>query len=857
MPPVFHRWLACVLWLWGFFAGIGADAPGGDRDVEAALDEAVGRLPSPIVHREAAGNAGSNDRAAGERYAALVAEKRSGEWFAAMVSLEPATLNAIDGRFATRRGFFDFIEERNPLVEVWAWRTDGKTEDGVPGKRLTAEQLAQFQNESPAMPTFVTLTFRTGDSGEGPVRRYRVEFGFQVAAEALARTLAYEKSRRLQVAGRRILSARDSRGRLDARSQWEALESARESGTFDLAVPVPRPTGDTNLFVAFEFAVDADGNLARPVVAFREDDIEREVVEGQIRLRLRQPDGGIVVARAFRRVGMGDAVEPALNPVGSRDFVELRLEDPLEKDPRRWNLLEFGEPDVLQQLALARFGLINAYIDRRIKILGLKRANLDMFVQPVVAGLNIGGGVSGVGFPIGAAVQLGYNVVAGPRFLPKVPSPQEMRELFLLLAARKQDPELRHKPDDLLTRDDLQSLRKALERLTDQQVQDTLESLDDGDLRAMLAIAKLAGIDAKYSLFVNILSGAAVVSGQAYSGAMREIFNNPYYSLNGDIYINYIMAAALGNKLVTPAGGASLYSLARGNAPAEAWLQYLGISFDLRALMNSVSRLRFRSLADKELRMPFPYAARMNDLAAYEIRIFGYPILLFYKRGLLKDDLKSYDNDYAYGLIGRRIAVHFPTKESMESEIVAGHMIPLGYVKVSDGKGGTRDSNLAVFAYRIPDGPDRGQIAMILYGLKAYNDYSALVERQVARLREFERGLEEGLVIEQVMDVDDGPSIPSSAREPQLYVGEAAVAERYTAVLAPLMEWRRLLRRRELGLPEDAAERARADSLRRQLEALSIPVAGGTSDPLMYFAPDGSRFRHTVVIDAAAGSVIP
>ncbi|MBL9174736.1 MAG: hypothetical protein JNL10_14455 [Verrucomicrobiales bacterium] len=807
------------------------------------------RLPEalPVVERHGDLAAESARAAADARYASLVQEKLAGTWFAALVSLQPATLNAVEGRFETRRGFFEFVESQGAIVDVWAYTADGRTEEGVAGRRLSALEVAERTENSPDSPTFLTLTFP--DAAGGTPHRCRVEFGFQAADEALLRSIAYQRSRNLQQTAQQILSARDGHQRLNPEVQWDALSEATHEGTFPLDPLPPRPTGSTNLFVAFEFAVDDAGNFSRVVAAYREDDVEREVLEGQTRLWLKRPGQPRQYALAFKRTPLGDGLEADPHPITGRDFVELRIENPAEPDPRRWNVLEFGEPEVLQQLSLARFGLINAHLEHRRKVLDLKRANLDMIFSPLFAGLNIGGGVSGVGFPLGAGAQLGYNMIVGPRYIPKVPTAEEMRELFLLLAARQRHPTLKLKPDEYLTRSDIEILRADFSKLTEEQIRETLEGLNDGDLKAMLALAKQANMDAKYTLLVNILSGAAVVSGKAYSGVMRDLFNNPYFSLNGDVYINYIIAAAVGAKGVTPLSGVSLYSLVRGDAPYRAWAQYLGISFDIRALMNSVQRMRFRSLADKELRMPFPYAARMTDLAAYEIRIFGYPVLLFYKRGLMKDDLKAFDNDYAYGLLGRTIVVHFPTRESMESEIRNGRMVPLGYVKVSDGKGGLRDSNLAVFAYTIPDGKHRGQTAMILYGLKAYGDYSATIEREVVRFREYERGLERGMVMEQIVEAEDAPSLPVPDLEPRIYLGETAVRERFVDLLAPLVEWRHHLRRRSLGLPPVPGEDALLEPVRAALKAHGIGTDPSAPDPLLGVQSEGSSFRYVAVIN--------
>src|SRR5256885_3551889 len=145
----------------------------------------------------------------------------------------------------------------------------------------------------------------------------------------------------------------------------------------------------------------------------------------------------------------------------------------------------------------------------------------------------------------------------------------------------------------------------------------------------------------------------------------------------------------------------------------------------------------------------------MSDAAAYEIRIFGFPLLIFYKRGLLKDDYASYLNDYAYGLIGATIVEHFGTREEMDAEIRAGRMVPLGYVRVPNGMGRWKETNLAVFAHRIRAGRHKGKTTIIIYGLKAYEEQSRLMEREYLRFKEFEEALRDGGVIEQLVDAEN------------------------------------------------------------------------------------------------------
>src|SRR5207245_1850765 len=177
--------------------------------------------------------------------------------------------------------------------------------------------------------------------------------------------------------------------------------------------------------------------------------------------------------------------------------------------------------------------------------------------------------------------------------------------------------------------------------------------------------------------------------------------------------IRTLLLIALGKSEMTALSGVSLETLSHGEGPQEAWLQYLVVSVDIRAVLNTLVRLMKRTEAKKELEKPFPYAPRMTDLAAYEVRVFGFPLLLFYKRGLIKDDLAAYEHDYAYGLRGVRLIEHFRTREEMEAEIRAGRMFPLGLVRVPSTKGGWKETDLVVYAHRIPSGRYRGKTALI------------------------------------------------------------------------------------------------------------------------------------------------
>ena len=268
----------------------------------------------------------------------------------------------------------------------------------------------------------------------------------------------------------------------------------------------------------------------------------------------------------------------------------------------------------------------------------------------------------------------------------------------------------------------------------------------------------------------------------------------------------------------------------------------MNLTVDLRAVANTFARLSHRSLADKELKKPFPYAPRLSDLSAYELRIFGFPLLLFYKRGLLKDDYASYLNDYAYGLIGASIVEHFHTREEMDAEIRAGRMVPLGYVRVPDGKGGWKETNLAVFAHRLPAGKNKGKTSVIIYGLKAYQEQSRAIEREYLRLKKFDRALREGGVIERLVEADDRGQMPAEEFEPKIYAGPENSQNIYAPLLGGLQELRRYWLRKSWGLAMDTNDVELIGGILEKFAAENIWVEDG--DPLLWVDPYSSSFEY-------------
>ncbi|NIP92541.1 MAG: hypothetical protein GWO24_03355, partial [Akkermansiaceae bacterium] len=327
------------------------------------------------------------------------------------------------------------------------------------------------------------------------------------------------------------------------------------------------------------------------------------------------------------REGVGSGL-----PIPGRDVIQIRVRDDREPDPKRWNLLEFGEPWVLRETALAQLGLINAHLDNQRRELAWRKSNFDRFAEPLFAALSIGGGVAGATRPLGETARLVYNVLFTRALTPDVPSPDELEDLFRWVAAKSRHPRLSRKPGNSLTREETKELREAGAQLSGREVEDAVRLLSDDDLKAMLAFPRWQNLDQKYRLFVDILTDLGKVTGDTESGILKDIFNNSRLAPNGELSITNTIAIATGNETITPLSGVSLEQLAKGDGPSEAWLQYLNVTVDLRAIANTLSLLRHRKAVDRELLKPFPHAPRLTDLASYEFRIFGYPGLFWYKR---------------------------------------------------------------------------------------------------------------------------------------------------------------------------------------------------------------------------------
>jgi hypothetical protein len=814
-------------------AGAGSETNSWNPDLSRTVASIFKELPTLVHHYDGVSEADVKRRfEADVSYQTLMRDKLKGLWFAALVSRQDEGPYSIHTRFGTWRELVEFLSEKNALVEVWAYGEAGVHS----AHRIPAQELAMLKRQAHEQPTYVTVSY--WDQEIGKALSFNLEFGFHAAQEVFAAETAYQRHRALQLSAREILGAKNASGLPDALKQWAALQTRLLQHQLSILEVPPLPTNPKDIFVAFEFEVDDQNNFSRIIRVYRDSEVQSKVVgDSQILVVRKADEKNTHEVVSFGRQGLSERLRPVPHSVTGQDVVELRIQDLSQPQTNKWHVLEFGEPEVLKQSSLAHFALLNAYLERNRKARAMTQANVALVAEPIIAALNVGGALAGLGFPAGEPARLLYNLITW-KLISNVPSAKQMRELFALMAARDRNPSIKLKPERFLARADIQTLEQAGGKLSNQEIEAYLEVMSDEDVRAMLRLARMGMFDARITTFLNTLASVFKISGLADDpGIIRDIFNNVRFSVNGEINLSTLLLLALGKDVMTPLSGESLQSLSQGQGPQDAWLQYLVLSVDIRAVLNTIVRLTKSTLAKKELEKPFPYAPRMSELAAYEIRIFGFPLLMFYKRGLIQDDREAYEHDYAYGLYGVRLVEHFADREGMEAEIRAGRMFPLGLVKVPAAAGGWKETDLVVYGHRVTQGRFRGKTVLVIYGLKAYTEYSELIARELKRFKEYERGLREGAVIEQRVWEDPASSSLSRNFEPTVHAGSNAVQEVFAPLLGALLEFRRHSLRQSWGLSVDPAE---FTQVKNRLADLGVQLV--TPDPLVQVDNYNSSF---------------
>ncbi|MGK0185670.1 MAG: hypothetical protein ACI9R3_001448 [Verrucomicrobiales bacterium] len=821
-----------------------AQSGGNETDVARTLRKMIESIDESIRHVD---KSTEDQFARREDVAFKVLNDQKQNLYAALVRYDGEN-STISRRFGTQQSLESFLRATDAIVDTWA-HTPGDTRQprGFAGRRLSSSELSKREREGNGAPTFTVVISRDLDSGD--IRRERLEFGRVASLSELQKKRSYHRHRHLRWLGREILHARNASGCLSAEAQWQALGDVQTKGTFKLEDYPEPPVDDSDLFVAVEYEVGLEGeNYTAPIRLYRSGDVTKGVIDGVQYIHLHSGESeGSRFGLGFHLSGeTGAKLVAAAHPIAGQDVVEVRLFDKDQSDERRWNILDFGEPEIARERGLANFGLLQGYLEKHQKHRALKKANIDIVAETIFVGLDIGGGINGSPQPLGDSARLGYNVLVAPWFLRRLPKPEEYPILARQLNA---GPEVDGNLASHLHREDLRYLSARFGRMAEHTLADTLNTVDRHDLRATVKLARGQSVDGKYRLLANVLTSVGKATKESESSILKTIFNNSRLAPNGELSIKNTLAWAFGNETITPLSGVSLESLADGGGPKDAWWQFLDLSLDLRAVANSFSLFRNRGRVDRELLRPFPHAPLMRDLSAYEIRGFGFPGLIFHKRKLVKQDIAAYRNDFAYAVIGARIVKHFETREAFETAIRAGTMTPMGFVSVADESGDVRQSNLPVFGHHIAEGKHKGKFSLVLFGLEAFRSYSQFMEREHDRLWRFEDALVHGGVIE---GLSGGTLAALPEREAVIYVGETAVQERYVELLDKLLEYRRFIRLREWGAELTSTEILIFERLRDDLRDSGVAI-DHAKNPLIKLNPKSSMFVYEQSLHGRTG----
>ncbi|MDX1953481.1 MAG: hypothetical protein SFY81_15000, partial [Verrucomicrobiota bacterium] len=435
---------------------------------EENLRKVLDQLPS-ATHQQRS----SNDRAIGSVYGTLQYEWGSSNWFAALVLEQDGIPVSIDGRFSTWNDFIGFLGEKDALVEVWLY---GERESS--NRRLTASELTELQKQENRPPTFVTARWKEID---GTVHFRRIEFGRSAAEHAYRSQSGFNRQRELQLSVRVVLSARDKKGNINAAAQWEKLNELADSGSLPIGKMPASPTNQNDLWVAAEFEVDDLNNYSAIHCFYKQSDIKREILDHKgktLQKLLFRSENGYREALPFASRGWTDELELVTSSLPGETPIEFRVSQAGEPNVRRWNVIEFGEPEALRQVALADFALLSAHLEKSRRLLAMKKSNIDLIVEPIIAGLNIGGGVAGIPIPAGELVRLLYQFIS-PQFIRDVPTTAELRLLFALFAAKERDPILANTAAEFLTPEEIRELQDKGRKLSEAEIEQYLKSVSE------------------------------------------------------------------------------------------------------------------------------------------------------------------------------------------------------------------------------------------------------------------------------------------------------------------------------------------------------------------------------------------
>ena len=232
--------------------------------------------------------------------------------------------------------------------------------------------------------------------------------------------------------------------------------------------------------------------------------------------------------------------------------------------------------------------------------------------------------------------------------------------------------------------------------------------------------------------------------------------------------LKYPLSFAIGKDILLLGEGPTLEEIRKYNLSPKYLLQFVDFTFDIEAAIKTLKGGKV-----------FGWAPSLKSLSAYEIRLFGFPLLSFYKLGTMKNYLKGLEDNFAFTIKESLLGDKFKyfTQEEIDKMLDEGKVRVVDYVRTSEGR-----EILPI--YGIVD--EKGEVkSIIFYGMPAFKENLELRRRILERFEAYMKMFEEGGVVTQIIKTTK--KIERIKREPKLEVGKVK-REKYEEILGALLD---------------------------------------------------------------------
>ena len=640
------------------------------------------------------------------------------------------------GKYVSQREVGKYIKEGRPLVVVVKWKEEGKEFKGI--------YLA----------------------------------GFKAAEKQLQLAIAFARARYIESGLQKVLAAasRQEQIKLIKRSLLPVEEMPEEKG---------------RVLVAAEVRVDEWGNITSLVRFYTQDDIDAAISHkgvgekrGYSVIVIKTRKGKEIVypyVYPYTKEGLAGELRFKPNPNLQTDTVVAVVgKEPGSQHPERANRIVFGTNWAAKKIGWAAM----ATVEKQIEIFNAERSyRMQKKWKWVSLGLgifNFASGLSGAGLwsmSLRGIVELLFGLYSR-KALPKWPKNKE----FVEEAVKWLKKQGKLKGVDIHTRE---GFTKAVDYLRSQLTEEEIDAF----LKYWRHQAKDANIKNIFGIIISSLDVLQINKHQFF----RDLFN-AVGPANMEVSLKCLISFVW-TKHILLGKGATLeeirkYGIGGKGIPAEQLLQFVDVSFDFEAFLNTIWGL----FGTPKGKRPVSYAPQsLKSLRAWSAYFFGFDVLSFYKEGFTKKFIQALkgetNNDYVFTVSeGFPDKIRTYTKGEFYRLIEEGKLHVVKHLRTSTGR-----AVLPIYA------DEQGNVFM--YSVKGVADYFGIAKRQFSRLMDYIKMInKEGGVVTQIIKPADA-DLSYKQREPQMKVGEKEI-DFYTEIVGAFLDREILSHKKQLSLNE-------------------------------------------------------